>query len=74
MANPHRYFVDERKDGTIAVKGQGKERAARVLEEGKDQKADRLAHHYAGRHGVVEFKGPDGKFEACTCSQCKRNT
>jgi hypothetical protein len=22
MANPHRYFVEERKDGTVAVKGQ----------------------------------------------------
>ena len=72
MANPHRYFVEERRDGTVAVKGQGKERAARVFEEGKESRADSKAHHFAGRHGVVEFKGPDGKFE-CSCPRCKRN-
>jgi len=72
MPNPHRYFVDERKNGTIAVKGQGKERAARVLEEGKNAKANSLAHHFAGSDGVVEFKGPDGKFE-CRCPRCKSN-
>lgn len=70
MANPHTYFVDERKDGTIAVKGQGKERAARVFD--KESKADSTAHHYAGTDGVVVFKGPDGRFE-CPCPRCKRN-
>jgi hypothetical protein len=72
MTNPHRYFVEERKNGDIAVKGQGNEKASRVLDEGKESKAKILAHHFAGRHGVVEFKGPDGKFE-CPCPSCSRN-
>ena len=70
MSNPHRYFVEERNNGTIAVKGQGKERAARVVENMREAKTD--AHHFAGPHGVVEFKGPDGRFE-CSCHKCKRN-
>ena len=70
MANPKKYFVEERADGTIAVKGQGKQRAARVVEKMPEAKAD--AHHFAGPHGVVEFKGPDGKFE-CNCGHCKKN-
>lgn len=70
MSNPHRYFVEQRDDGTIAVKGQGKEKAARVVEGMREAKAD--AHHFAGPHGVVEFKGPDGRFE-CSCPQCRRN-
>jgi hypothetical protein len=73
MANPHTYFVDERWDGTIAVKGQGKHRAARVLAKGKDEKAISLAHHFAGRPGVVEFRGADGRFE-CDCPRCKANS
>jgi hypothetical protein len=70
MTNPRRYFVEERKNGTIAIKGQGKERAARVVEKPQEAKAE--AHHFAGPHGVVEFKGPDGRFE-CNCSRCKTN-
>lgn len=31
MPNPHRYFVEERKDGEFAVIGEGNDRAARVL-------------------------------------------
>lgn len=70
MPNPERYFVEERKDGTVAVKGEGNERASRVVE--LKTKADSLAHRFVGRHGVVEFKGPDGRFE-CPCPRCKRN-
>jgi hypothetical protein len=69
MANPHRYFVDGRQGETFAVKGQGKERAARVVS--TEGRAIKLAHHFAGSEGVVEFKGMDGKF--CTCAQCKAN-
>lgn len=71
MSNPRRYFVEERKYETIAVKGQGKQRAARVVE--SDSKADKLAHHFAGSDGVVEFKDIHGKFEKCLCSKCKGN-
>jgi hypothetical protein len=70
MANPYEYFVDERKDETFAVKGRGKQRAARVVN--TELQADRLAHHFAGRGGVVEHKGPDGRF-ACTCPRCTHN-
>jgi hypothetical protein len=73
MTNSHRYFVEERKDGTIAVKGEGKERAARVLDEGAGAKAEKLAHHYASDGGVVEFKNTHGKFEKCLCAKCKSN-
>ena len=71
MPNPHRYFVEERKDETVAVKGQGKQRAARVVE--SDSQADKLAHQFAGPDGVVEFKDTHGKFEKCPCSKCKGN-
>ena len=72
MANPHRYFVEERKNGTIAVKGQGKKKAAELFDQGKEARAGSRAHHYAGPGGVVEFKGPDGRFE-CDCPRCKAN-
>jgi hypothetical protein len=72
MTNPHRYFIEERKNGDIAVKGQGNEKASRVFDEGRDSKAKALAHHFAGPHGVVEFKGADGRFD-CSCPICKRN-
>jgi len=72
MPNPHRYFVEERKNGDIAVKGQGKERAAKLFDEGKESAATKRAHHFAGHDGVVEFKGPDGRFE-CPCARCKAN-
>ena len=72
MPNPDKYFVEEREDGTLAVKGQGKDKPARVVE--SETKAGSLAHHFAGRHGVVEFKGTDGKFESkCSCPRCKGN-
>jgi hypothetical protein len=70
MANPWEYFVDERKDETFAVKGRGKQRAARVVT--SEGQANKLAHHFAGRDGVVEHKGPDGRFE-CTCARCRSN-
>ena len=72
MPNAHRYFVEERKGGDIAVKGQGNEKATRVVPEGKESRAKTLAHHFAGPDGVVEFKGPDGKFE-CDCARCRSN-
>jgi hypothetical protein len=71
MSNPHRYFVEERADGSVAVKGQGKDRAARVVS--AEPSADKLAHHFAGRGGVVEFKDTLGRFESCPCQRCKRN-
>ena len=72
MPNPERYFVEERKNGTYAVKGQGNERATRVF--GHEGRAESSAHHFAGRHGVVDFKGTNGRFESeCTCSRCKAN-
>jgi hypothetical protein len=72
VTNPHRYFVEERENGTYAIKGEGKERAARVLT--SESKADKMAHHFAGQgDGVVEYKGADGRFEKCTCSHCREN-
>jgi hypothetical protein len=71
MPNPSRYFVEERKNGTVAVKGEGKERPARVVS--TEPHADRLAHHFAGRGGAVEFKGTNGRFEPCPCPRCRRN-
>ncbi len=70
MPNPTRYFVEEREDG-VAVKGEHRERAARVLN--TEPQAIRLAHHYTGRGGVVEIKGADGRFKPCPCHKCKSN-
>jgi hypothetical protein len=70
MPNPYRYFIEEREDG-YAVKGQGKARAALVgLTESQ---AEKEAHHFSGRGGVVECKALDGQFEHCECSRCKNN-
>jgi Uncharacterized protein conserved in bacteria (DUF2188) len=69
MSNPHRYFVDKRDDDTYAVKGEGNERASRLLSTMKQ--ANSKAHHFAGPNGVVEYKGIHGKF--CTCKRCKEN-
>ena len=70
MANPWEYFVDHRSNDTYAVKGRGKERAARVVE--SLSQANALAHQFAGSEGVVEHKGVDGKFE-CGCAKCRSN-
>jgi len=70
MSNPWEYFVDHRKNDTYAIKGRGKERAARVVDSLTE--ANSLAHHFAGGDGVVEHKGVDGKFE-CGCPKCRRN-
>lgn len=72
MSNPHRYFVEERENGTIAVKGEGKEPAARVVT--SETKANSLAHHFAGQiDGVVEYKDTHGRFERCNCGRCRGN-
>lgn len=71
MPNPDRYFVETRKDETLAVKGEGKERAARVVS--SETKAVRLAHHYVPKDGTVEFKDAHGRFTECPCHRCKVN-
>lgn len=64
------YYGEEREDG-YAVIGRGFKRAAEV---GLNEKqADRLAHRLAGEDGHVEWRGLDGKFEHCPCSNCKQN-
>jgi hypothetical protein len=35
--------------------------------------ADRRAHHYAGRVGVVEYKDLRGRFTRCACQVCNSN-
>jgi hypothetical protein len=71
MPNPHRYFIEERNNGTLAVIGEGKDKPARVVN--TEPGAEKKAHHYAGRGGVVEFKDEHGKFTHCLCPRCKAN-
>jgi hypothetical protein len=71
MPNPAKYFVEERENGDYAVKGERKKRAALV--ESSENLAERDAHHFAGRGGVVEFKDAHGRFTHCLCARCKRN-
>jgi hypothetical protein len=54
MSNPERYFVEERRNGTFAVKGQGNERASRVVT--TEAKAESSAHHLAERVSLDEFR------------------
>ena len=71
MPNPDRYFIEERANGDLAVKGEHKKRAALV--ETSESAAERDAHHFAGRGGTVEYEDVHGKFTHCLCSRCKRN-
>jgi hypothetical protein len=67
------YYNEEREDG-FAVIGKGKQRSANI--ELTENQADKRAHELANRdgHGVVVWKGLDGKFERCPCSECKSNS
>jgi Uncharacterized protein conserved in bacteria (DUF2188) len=72
MSLPERYFIHERADGSLAVKGQGNERASTVTNSRSE--ARREAHHLAHRaDGTVEWVGTDGKFEKCRCDRCNAN-
>lgn len=71
MPNPGRYFIEEGANGDLAVKGEGKDRAALV--ETSETAAERAAHHFAGRGGLVEYKDLHGKFTHCLCPRCKHN-
>ena len=71
MPTPKLYFVEERKDGDFAVKGEHKDRPAIVT--GNENSAERKAHHFAGRGGHVDFKDAEGKFTHCLCPRCKKN-
>lgn len=70
MPNPHRYFVEERED-CWAVKGEHNEIASELCN--TELQAQKQAHHYAGRGGVVEFKDEQGRFAHCLCPRCRRN-
>ena len=72
MANLWRYFVQRSEDGRCSLGGDGNTKRTRVNVAAGE--AARLAHYFAGIHGVVEFRGPSGKFEReCDCPRCKRN-
>jgi hypothetical protein len=74
MANSDAYIVEQREDGTVAVIGHRKKKAARVFHRGNSQWAVSIAHDYAGRRGVVVFKETNGRMSGCGCSRCKVNT
>ena len=78
MPNSKIYYVEARRDGAYAVKGEHKKKAAVVFRSGSKpenrRRADKLAHHLEPESGCVEHRGPNGEFVArCYCRSCQRN-
>lgn len=78
MSNSKIYYVEARRGGSYAVKGEHKIRAVRIFDSRSKRQnrrdADKLAHHFPPVNGCVEHRGPNGEYVArCYCRSCQRN-
>jgi hypothetical protein len=78
MSNSKIYYVEARRGGSYAVKGEHKIRAVRIFDSrNKPQNrrnADELAHRFSPVNGCVEHRGAHGEYVArCYCRSCQRN-
>jgi hypothetical protein len=78
MSNSKIYYVEARRGGACAVKGEHKIRAVRVFDSRSKPRnrrnADKLAHHCLPVNGCVEHRGANGEYVArCYCRSCQRN-